>query len=145
MTFMKVTGKGNLNLPQQKLDYDMTATMTASTKLAGCTEMDKLIGQSFPLDIGGTITDPKVMPDFGELAKSLLGKKVEDELKNKLLDKLGGKSRPRRRSPERTSPAGPAARCGSTAARNRSATARGRRSADPCRSMHASRAARAQA
>jgi hypothetical protein len=72
----------------------MTATMTAGTKLAGCAEMDKLIGQSFPLDIGGTITDPKVMPDFGELAKSLLGKKVEDELKDKLLDKLGGKKPP---------------------------------------------------
>jgi len=97
--FMKVTGKGNLNLPQQKLDYDMDATMTSSTKLPGCTEMDKLIGQSFPLDISGTITEPKVMPDFGKLAKNVLQKKVEDELKDKLLDKLGGKKKPPPKNP----------------------------------------------
>jgi AsmA protein len=97
--FMKVTGKGNLNLPQQKLDYDMNATMTASTKLAGCMEMDKLIGQSFPLDISGTISEPKVMPDFGKLAKDVLQKKVEDELKDKLLDKLGGKKKPPPKNP----------------------------------------------
>ena len=68
--------------------------MTGSTKLAGCTEMDKLIGQSFPLKISGTISEPKALPDFGELAKSLVTKKVEDEIKNKLLDKLGGKKPP---------------------------------------------------
>jgi AsmA protein len=97
-SFMKVTGKGNLNLPKETLDYDMTATMTAGTKLAGCAQMDKLVGQSFPLDISGTISEPKVMPDFGELAKSILKKqlenKLEDELKDKLLDKLGGKKPP---------------------------------------------------
>jgi len=98
-TFMKVTGKGNVNLPKQTLDYDMNATMTAGSKLAGCAQMDKqLLGQSFPLDVSGTITEPKVMPDFGELAKNVLKKqlenKLEDELKDKLLDKLGGKKPP---------------------------------------------------
>jgi AsmA protein len=98
MSFMKVTGKGNLNLSKETLDYDMNATMTASTKLAGCTQMDKLIGESFPLDISGTISAPKVMPDFGELAKSIvtkqIQKKVEDELKDKLLEKLGAPKKP---------------------------------------------------
>jgi AsmA protein len=102
-TFMKVTGKGSLNLPKETLDYDMDATMTAGTKLQGCGQMDKLIGQSFPLDIGGTISEPKVTPDFGELAKSVLKKqlenKLEDQLKDKLLDKLGGKKPPPKKNP----------------------------------------------
>jgi AsmA protein len=91
--FMKVTGKGTLNLPQQALDYDMNATMTESTKLKGCTEMDKLIGQSFPLDITGTVTEPKIRPDFGDLAKAVLQNKVEEQIKDKLLEKLGGKKK----------------------------------------------------
>ena len=31
MSIMMVSGKGNANLPNQTLDYDMNATMTAST------------------------------------------------------------------------------------------------------------------
>ena len=98
-TFMKVTGQGTLNLPKQELDYDMNAGMSASTKLRGCSEMDKLIGQSFPLDISGTVLEPKIRPDFGDLARSVLQKKVEEELKDKLLEKLGGKKKPEPKKP----------------------------------------------
>jgi AsmA protein len=98
--FMKVTGEGTLNLPQQALDYDMNATMTASTKLKGCSEMDKLIGQSFPLDITGTVAEPKIRPDFGDLAKAVLQNKVEEELKDKLLEKLGGKKKTEPKKPQ---------------------------------------------
>jgi hypothetical protein len=96
---MKVTGQGTLNLPQQALDYDMNAAMTASTKLRGCSEMDKLIGQSFPLDISGTLLEPKIRPDFGDLAKAVLQKKVEEKLQDKLLEKLGGKKKPEPEKP----------------------------------------------
>jgi hypothetical protein len=95
---MSVKGAGTFNLAEEKLDYEMDATMTAGVGIPGCGELKSLVGESLPLVIRGTLEEPKVLPDFGELVKRRVQKKVEEkveeELKDKLLDVLGGKKKP---------------------------------------------------
>jgi uncharacterized protein involved in outer membrane biogenesis len=92
--FMNVKGGGTLHLLQQKVDYDVDATMTKPVPIQGCGETKSLVGIPFAIEISGTVTEPKVMPDFSKIAKNVVQKKVEDELKDKLLDVLGDKVQP---------------------------------------------------
>jgi uncharacterized protein involved in outer membrane biogenesis len=84
-SFMDVTGKGSLGLVEQKLDYDLEAKLTGRVAIPGCETMNGLVGESLPLDIKGTITDPKVTPDFSEIIKRRLKNEAKDRLTDRLL------------------------------------------------------------
>lgn len=83
--FMDVTGHGSLKLVEQNLDYELEAKLTKPVPLQNCQTMQNLVGDSIPLKIKGTVTDPSVTPDFSKLLKTEAKKKLGDKLLNRIL------------------------------------------------------------
>lgn len=87
-SFMDLTGRGTLALAEQRLDYALEATLTGSTGIPGCEAMDDLVGESLPLTLRGTVTDPDIRPDFSEIIERRLRDAVRDRLQDRLEDRL---------------------------------------------------------
>ncbi len=85
LPFMVLTGRGNLNLPEDSLDFDLVAEVLKKPELAKDATVADLGGSRIPLKLSGPIGDPKLRPDFAALVKEEAKKKVKD----KLLDSLG--------------------------------------------------------
>ncbi len=87
LPFMKLTGKGSVNIPDGTVDYGMTAQVFKKPEaMQGATEEEiaDLTKTVIPLKITGPLASPTVRPDV----QALLKKQVEDKLKDKLDDKL---------------------------------------------------------
>jgi AsmA protein len=83
--FMDVTGHGSLKLVEQNLDYELEAKLTKPVPLQNCQTMQNLVGDSIPLKIKGTVTDPSVTPDFSKILKAKAKEKLGDKLLNRIL------------------------------------------------------------
>jgi AsmA protein len=83
--FMDVTGHGSLKLVEQNLDYELEAKLTKPVPIQNCQTMQGLVGDSIPLKIKGTVTDPSVTPDFSKLLKNAAKKSLGDKLLNRIL------------------------------------------------------------
>jgi len=83
--FMDVTGHGSLRLVEQNLDYELEAKLTRAVPIQNCQTMQNLVGDSIPLTIRGTVTDPSIKPDFSKLLKSAAKKSLGDKLLNRIL------------------------------------------------------------
>ena len=93
LDFMTITGTGTVNFLDDKIDFDLKATMVDGPKLQSDPLLAKYAGQSLPLSATGTMDAPSVTPDFGALAKARATSEVNkavDEKKEKLRDKLKG-------------------------------------------------------
>lgn len=101
---LSLSGKGNVDLPQQALNYRVGLTIEDNLFKKTCSIPDKLEGIEFPVDCkGGFDTEPAELckPDLGFIedilkakAKAKVQEKVDekkDELKKKLTEKLGEK------------------------------------------------------
>ncbi|HEX6995914.1 MAG TPA: AsmA family protein [Gammaproteobacteria bacterium] len=87
-SFMDLTGAGHLALAEQRLDYTLEAKLTGSTGIPGCEEMGQLVGESLPLTLRGTVTDPDIRPDFSEIIERRLREALQDRVRDRLLDLL---------------------------------------------------------
>lgn len=105
LQYLKVTGQGKVDLPQDTLDYRLTATVLKIPPEGADTEqMQELADATIPVKISGTLSDPKVRPDIeGYLKNKFKGrideqrdkaeeklKEQEEKLKEKVGDKLKG-------------------------------------------------------
>ncbi len=88
-SFLAVSGTGSLDLAAQGLSYDLVAKLTNGIQIPGCQSMDAVVGESIPFTVRGTISDPRIVPDFGRILEQAIRRRVEQELKEKLLDRLG--------------------------------------------------------
>jgi len=90
---LRITGDGNVSLPEETIDYTLTTKFVGSLKGQGGEEMAELKGVSVPVHVGGTFSKPTYVPDLAavlsDAAKAEVEKKVEKE-KEKLQKKLGG-------------------------------------------------------
>jgi AsmA protein len=89
LPFMHLTGKGRVNIPAGTVNYAMDARILERPEfLQGATpeELDEFTEAVIPLKITGPIASPSVEPDLEKLLK----KRVEDEIKGLLKDKLKG-------------------------------------------------------
>jgi AsmA protein len=86
-SFMDVTGHGSLGLAEQKLDYELEAKLTGKVAIQNCQTMQGLIGESFPLKIKGTVTEPSVTPDFSKFLQRKAKEKLQDKLLKGILKK----------------------------------------------------------
>lgn len=86
--FMDVTGGGRLALAEQRLDYDMRAKLTKSIGLPRCESMDRLIGDSIPFTIRGTLAEADIKPDFGKILQDRVRDEIEDRARERLEDRL---------------------------------------------------------
>jgi AsmA protein len=103
--FLRLTGQGDVNLPQSSLDYLVKAAVVASSAGQGGKEMADLKGLTIPVRAHGPFTALKYKIDFGsvlsdsakqklEEKKEGLREKLEDKLKSKLLGKPADPSAP---------------------------------------------------
>ena len=106
--FMTITGAGTANLLDNTLDFDLTASFVDGPELQADPAMASLAGQSLPLDVGGTIYEPSITPNFAavvrqrvqseareavEQERSEVEERVEqerEELRDRVRDRLRG-------------------------------------------------------
>jgi AsmA protein len=93
LPYMQLSGGGDVDLVSATVDYDLTArVLERPESLSDVTaeELDEFTEAVIPLKITGSLSSPSVKPDV----EKLLRKRVEEEVKDRLLDKLlGGKKK----------------------------------------------------
>ncbi len=87
-SFMDVKGRGKLKLAEQGLDYELEAKMTGKIGIRGCESMDGLVGESIPLTLRGTVTNPDIRPDFTAIIQRRVKKQLKQRLENRILKGL---------------------------------------------------------
>ena len=87
--FARVEGRGRVDYGDNRLDLDLTARLlkTPSGRLFGM-KASRLQDAPIPLDVGGTLQEPKVRPDVSKLlqavAKDTLKQPLEEKVKKEL-------------------------------------------------------------
>jgi len=92
LPFMQMTGRGTVDLAAATVNYDLTARVLErpeSLKNVTEAELNDFTKAVIPLKITGPLTSPSVKPNV----EALLRKRVEDEIKSKVFDKLLGGSK----------------------------------------------------
>jgi len=87
---LRVTGTGTANLVSRAIDYRILVRLLKAPPGQG-EDPGKLALADIPVNITGTMADPKVRPDLEGIARAALQRKIDekkDELKQKLGDKL---------------------------------------------------------
>ncbi len=82
--YLRVTGTGTANLLTEGIDYHIVATILKAPPSSNAADLSQLTLAGIPVEISGTMTDPKIRPDLAGLLKSNVKQKLEDTLKNKL-------------------------------------------------------------
>ncbi|MBU2677568.1 MAG: AsmA family protein [Gammaproteobacteria bacterium] len=95
LPFMQMSGRGDVDLAAATVNYSLTArVLERPESLQNMTEAElkDFTRAVIPLKITGPITSPSVKPDV----QALLRKRVEDEIKERVVDRLlgGGKKTP---------------------------------------------------
>jgi AsmA protein len=78
--FMSIDGSGTVNLLSDAIDFDVTATFTDGELLRSDPEMAGLAGDSLPLSVAGTLSEPAIRPDFGALVRARAQQEVEQRV-----------------------------------------------------------------
>ena len=88
MATIEVTGGGRIDLVTYGMDFDLDAEMTAGNPIPGCETLDGLVGRSIPVVVGGTVAEPRIGPDFGELLRQRLQEEAGEAVLDAVLDLL---------------------------------------------------------
>ncbi len=89
---LRITGKGQVSLPAETIDYTLTTKFVGSLEGQGGKSLEELKGVSIPVRVGGTFSKPTYVPDLGAALKEAVKAKVEEkaeEQKQKLQEKFG--------------------------------------------------------
>ena len=92
--FLRLTGEGDINLPDSSLNYLAKAAVVASSAGQGGKEMADLKGLTIPVRASGPFAALKYKLEYGSIVSDAAKQKLEDkkdELKDKLKSKLLGK------------------------------------------------------
>jgi AsmA protein len=94
----RITGSGDVDIANSRIDYVTKATVVASTKGQGGPELDRLAGITVPVRLSGAFDDLKYKVDFrstaADVARTRAGEKVKERLegqREKLEERLGGR------------------------------------------------------
>jgi AsmA protein len=87
--YLRVNGAGTVSLVSEQLDYDLDTTIVDSAMGQGGEELAELEGKLIPVHFYGPYSDPEYSIDWTQV---VLGSK-EEELKERLIDKLLGKDK----------------------------------------------------
>lgn len=95
--FMTIAGAGVVELLNDSMDLNVTATFNDNELLQNDPLMADLVGDSLPLTVTGSLGAPSVRPDFGALVRAevqeAIDERVEEEreeLQERLEDRLRG-------------------------------------------------------
>ncbi|MGI9257816.1 MAG: AsmA-like C-terminal region-containing protein, partial [Gammaproteobacteria bacterium] len=87
-SFMDVNGRGQLDLTNQDINFDLVATVTDRIEIDGCQTMDPLVGDSLPLRLTGNLAAPVVRPDFQEIIRNRARESLEERFQERLGEEL---------------------------------------------------------
>lgn len=90
LPFLAVTGKGDVNLVNESLNYHLRAKITGSPDVEGLNNLKELNGVTIPVRLAGKFTDIAIKPDVSSALKQKAkakAKAAEDKAKSKLEDK----------------------------------------------------------
>lgn len=80
LPYMRVDGRGTVNLLTDALDFDLVATFVDGEWLQSEPLMAGLAGDQLPLKIGGTVAAPSVLPDFGAMVRARASEAVQERV-----------------------------------------------------------------
>ena len=89
LPFMQVRGRGSVDIPAGTIDYSLTGRVLNSPELADAAtaeEIEDLTSATIPLRISGLLAEP----DIGVDVEVLVRGRVEEEVRDVLLDRLLG-------------------------------------------------------
>jgi len=72
----RITGSGDIDIGNEKLNYLAKATVVSSLKGQGGAEVEALDGVTIPVKLTGTFSDPKYAPDFAAIGTALAKKNL---------------------------------------------------------------------
>ncbi len=81
---LRVTGGGTSNLLTKAINYHVVATILKAPPSGQGSELSQLNLADIPVEISGTMNDPKVRPDLQDILKSKLKQKLQDTIQDKL-------------------------------------------------------------
>ena len=87
-SFMGVNGRGQLDLTNQDLNFELVATLTDRIEIERCETMDPLVGDSLPLRLTGNLAAPVVRPDFQEIIRNRARESLQDRFQERLGEEL---------------------------------------------------------
>jgi hypothetical protein len=88
---LRVSGKGTVSLPQEQVDYLITAAIVGTLEGQGGAATGELRDIPVPIRIRGTFDNLSYTPDLETLGKRLLQEKGAQELKKRLERDIGEK------------------------------------------------------
>lgn len=95
--FMTIDGSGTVNLLDDAIDFDLTATMIDGPVLQSDPAMVKYAGKELPLTVSGTVAAPSVLPDFGAIVRQQVSEEVNqrvdeerEEVRERVRNRLRG-------------------------------------------------------
>jgi AsmA protein len=91
--FLRLGGEGLVDIPKSRIDYTVRATVAETSKGQGGAELAELRGVTIPVQLTGPLDAVAWRIRWSAVAadvlKSQVGKKVEEQLKDKLSERLG--------------------------------------------------------
>ena len=84
----QVRGSGTLALADQVMDYALEARLTRAVPIAGCSEMERIVGFDFPLDVKGPLSGPDISPDYSEVIQRVIEYQLREEVRDRLLESI---------------------------------------------------------
>ncbi|MBF0370842.1 MAG: AsmA family protein [Magnetococcales bacterium] len=88
---LRISGKGEADLPGDKVDYGLTVAVVGTLKGKGGESISELKNVTVPIKITGPLAEPKFGIDMETLLTENLKSQAKEKLKEKLTEKLGGK------------------------------------------------------
>ncbi|MGQ0655842.1 MAG: AsmA family protein [Betaproteobacteria bacterium] len=85
----RLTGRGDIDIGESKLDYQARAAVVNTTKGQGGADLAELSGLTVPVHLSGPFADLKYKVDYGAVAADLAKSRVGNRLKEQLGERLG--------------------------------------------------------
>lgn len=86
--YMKISGSGSSQLAKQSINYDIDIELVGPIEAENCETLTPYIGSRIPVRVTGDLSNPKLRPDFGKLAKREIKRRVEEKVTEKITEKL---------------------------------------------------------
>ncbi|MEL7450131.1 MAG: AsmA family protein [Pseudomonadota bacterium] len=89
LPFIQVSGNGEVNLPDQSVDYQVNAEVIEGDGLDEVASANDLVGYEIPVRIAGPMVSPSVRPEVGPIVAQIIERKGREKVEELVEDKLG--------------------------------------------------------
>jgi len=103
---LRVSGAGDINIGEDRLDYLVKATIVGTTKGQGGRGADDLAGVTVPVKVSGPLAAPAYRLDFSAMVTDTVKQKVEQTVRGKIEERLGGAAKEGAKGGTKSDPAG---------------------------------------